>query len=364
MQKAQFTDPKSKNSDSEPILYNEVDVEKSLKQFATVKITERIEIAPEVFATFYLSGHILGASFVVLEIGGKSLLFTGDMGRGSHPFLAGPATPPATGIDAVITESTYGDREHDTPISDFAEELNRAIARGGSILIPAFAVDRTEEILFELRRLFDARIVKSLPVYIDSPMAEKVLVFYKEAIETGTADIKPEVAQAFAGIDPFDTGKFRIMSTVDESKLLNEITEQSIIISASGMATGGRVTYHLESMLPDARNTVILVGFQAKGSRGLALQQGAEKLRIHNNWVPVNATVANVESFSVHADRNEIVKWLSQINKPATAFIVHGERESQEAIKARLASELGWNATIPELGKVYEVTASPKGSAE
>lgn len=355
MQRAEFEDVKLKADERGSLLYNEVDVEKALKQFKAVEIRERIEVLPDVFVTFYPSGHILGATFILLEIGGKSLLFTGDMGRGSHPFLYGPDLPPSQKIDAVITESTYGDREHQTPISDFADELNKAIARGGSILIPAFAVDRTEEILFELRRLFDTRAVKSIPVYIDSPMAEKVLVFYKEAIEQGTPDIKSDVAEAFTSSDPFDPGKLRIMTTVDESKLLNDISEQSIVISASGMATGGRVTYHLESMLPDPSNTVILVGFQAKGSRGLALQQGAEKLRIHNNWVPVKAAVANVESFSVHADRKEIVSWLSHIANPTQTFIVHGERESQEALKTALEGELGWKATIPELEKTYEV---------
>jgi metallo-beta-lactamase family protein len=355
MQKAKYAEPELKAMVNAAALYNEVDVERAMKQFKAVEIHQRIEILPEVFITFYTSGHILGASFVVLEIGGKSLLFTGDLGRGSHPFLNGPDLPPATKIDVVVTESTYGDREHETPITDFADALNQAIARGGSILIPAFAVDRTEEILFELRRLFEARLVKSVPVYIDSPMAEKVLVYYKEAIEEGRIDIQPEIAAQFKGIDPFDPGKFRIMTTVDESKLLNDMSEQSIIVSASGMATGGRVTYHLESMLPEPTNTIILVGFQAKGSRGLQLQQGTEKLRIHGNWVPVLATIADVQSFSVHADQREIVGWLSHIDHPTQAFIVHGERESQEAIAAKLTSELGWKAIIPELSKIYEI---------
>ena len=355
MQKSEFENPKLKAMSNASLLYNERDVEAAMKLFKAIPIRQRIEVLPEVFATFYPSGHILGATFILLEIGGKTFLFTGDMGRGSHPFLYGPEIPPAQKIDVVVTESTYGDREHETPISDFADELNRAIARGGSILIPAFAVDRTEEILFELRRLFEARLVKSIPVYIDSPMASKVLVFYKEAIEEGTTDIKPDVAASFKGIDPFDPGRFRVMTTVDESKLLNNMTEQSIVISASGMATGGRVTYHLQNMLPDASNTVILVGFQAKGSRGLALEQGAEKLRIHNSWVPVNATVASVESFSVHADRKEIVEWLAHIDQPTHTFVVHGERDSQQALKAKLESELSWKVTMPDLEKIYEV---------
>ncbi len=336
-------------------LYAQKDVISAMNLFRVIEIRHRIEILPGIFATFYPSGHILGSTFVTLEIGGKRLLFTGDLGRGNHPLLAGPDAPPPGIFNAVVTESTYGDREHTTPIAAFGDAINEALARGGSILIPAFAVDRTEEILFELRRLFDARIVKSLPVFVDSPMAEKVLAFYNEAIVNKSIDIKPEVAEEFTGSNPLDPGKLRIMTTVDESKLLNDIEEQSIIISASGMATGGRVTYHLASMLPDPKNTVVLVGFQARGSRGLLLQQGAKELRIHGGVVKVNATIADVEGFSVHADGKELIGWLKQIDHPAEIFVVHGERESQEAMKSRIESELGVNATIPEITKAYIV---------
>ena len=355
MTKAKYEENKIKREADPEVIYNAQDVEKSLTHFNVIKVRERIEVLPNIFATFYLSGHILGSTYIVLEIAGKSLLFTGDLGRGNHPFLAGPDKPPTTHLDAVITESTYGDRTHDSPVSDFGVEILAAIKRGGSILIPAFAVDRTEEILFELRKLVDAKVIPSLPIYIDSPMADKVIRHYREAITNATLDIRPEIAEEFKVIDPFDPGHLRAMTSTEESKLLNDITEQSIIVSASGMATGGRIVYHLENMLPDPKNTVILVGFQARGSRGLQLQQGAEKVRIHQSWVNVQAHIANVESFSVHADSNEIISWLKNLARPNEVFIVHGELEGQEALQKRIQTELGWKAIIPMLAKEYPI---------
>lgn len=344
-----------RNSDNGLALYSDKDVLSTMTQFRSVKVRDRIEIYPEVFATFFPSGHILGATFVLLEIGGKAILFTGDLGRGNHPLLVGPDIPPQVHIDAVITESTYGATSHDTNIAHFADELNEAMSRGGSILIPAFAVDRTEEILFELRRIFNSGVVKQLPVFVDSPMAETVLNFYREAVSTGAVDIKKEVSEKFLGSDPFQTGVLQELYTTDESKMLNEIKEQCIIISASGMATGGRVTYHLEHMLPEPKNTVILVGYQGRGTRGLLLEQGAENIRIRGAWIPVKAHIATAMNFSVHADQGELISWLKQVLVPNQVFIVHGERESQQAMKSIIESQLHTTAIIPELKKVYQI---------
>src|ERR1035437_6136766 len=291
----------------------------------------------------------------MLEIGGKSLLFSGDLGPGNHPFLVGPDSAPQPKIDAVVTESTYGDREHDTTVSDFARELNMAIARGGSILIPVFTVDRTEEILFELRRLFSEGSVKKLPVFLDSPMGETVLNRYRDAFSNEAIDVKPEVLTLLKGTDAFDPGKLREMYTVDESKELNDISEQSIIVSSSGMSTGGRVTFHLQNMLPDPMNTVIIVGYQVRGTRGLMLEQGAKEIRIHGDLIPVRAHVVDVESFSVHADQKELLIWLKPIDNPTNTFIVHGERTSQEALKAVIENQLGWKVSIPELLRSYPI---------
>jgi metallo-beta-lactamase family protein len=342
-------------SEHDLALYDDNDVITVLSQFRSVEVRSRIEIYPEVFVTFYPSGHILGATYVVLEIGGKNILFTGDLGRGNHPILIGPDAPPPLNMDAVVTESTYGATAHDTNISHFEDELNAALTRGGSILIPAFAVDRTEEILFELRRLFVNDLVKQVPVYVDSPMAETVLNFYRNAVNVGSIDIKREIAEEFSGTDPFQTGLLQELYTTDESKMLNDINDQCIIISASGMATGGRVTYHLEHMLPDPNNTVILVGYQGRGTRGLLLEQGAEKIRIRGAWVPVNAHIATAMNFSVHADQQELMGWLKQIKSPGQVFIVHGERDSQQAMKILIESDLHSHGVIPELKKVYSI---------
>ena len=356
MQEEKFQARKKQQDTNHTLLYNEEDVQSCLLLFKSLQVRSRIEVLPNIFVTLYPSGHILGATFVMLEIGGKSLLFSGDLGPGNHPFLVGPDSAPQPKIDAVVTESTYGDREHDTTVSDFARELNMAIARGGSILIPVFTVDRTEEILFELRRLFSEGSVKKLPVFLDSPMGETVLNRYRDAFSNEAIDVKPEVLTLLKGTDAFDPGQLREMYTVDESKELNDISEQSIIVSSSGMSTGGRVTFHLQNMLPDPMNTVIIVGYQVRGTRGLMLEQGAKEIRIHGDLIPVRAHVVDVESFSVHADQKELLIWLKPIDNPTNTFIVHGERTSQEALKAVIENQLGWKVTIPELLRSYPIT--------
>ena len=333
-------------------LYNVEDTEKSLRLFKEVKFHARIQVAPDAWVTWFPSGHILGSSFILLEIGGKKLLFTGDMGRNNHPLLSNPDAPPQGVMDAIITESTYGDRKHDAEPGDFARELNSAIKRGGSILIPAFAVDRTEVILMALRELMEKKVVPLIPIYVDSPMALTALNYYREAITQGTPEIRDGVSARWANQDPFDPGKLMQASTTEESKKINDISETSIVISASGMATGGRVVHHLEHMLPEAKNTVILVGYQAVGSRGRLLEEGASEVKMHGKFVPVKAHIAKVESFSVHADADELLQWLRQAEKPRKIFVIHGEQGAQEAMANRLVDDLGWNAIVPKPSQV------------
>jgi metallo-beta-lactamase family protein len=292
---------------------------------------------------------------VVLEIADKKLLFTGDLGRNNHPLLSNPDMPPQETFDAIITESTYGDRIHDAKAEDFARELNAAIKRGGSILIPAFAVDRTEVILMALRDLMEKKLVPIVPIYVDSPMALAALNFYRDAISKDTTEIREGVSDRWANQDPFDAGRLMQALTTEESKKINEVTETSIIISASGMATGGRVVHHLEHMLPDVKNTVILVGYQAAGSRGRLLEDGVNELKMHGKYVPVKAHITKVESFSVHADGDELIAWLRNAKAPGKVFVVHGELGAQEKMAARLGDELGWNAVIPKAAQVITV---------
>jgi metallo-beta-lactamase family protein len=356
MEDAKYAAKKGYSKHEIPLpLYNADDAEKALGLFKRIGFHSRIQVAPDAWVTWYPSGHILGSAFIVLEIADKKLLFTGDMGRNNHPLLSNPDAPPQEEFDAVLTESTYGDRVHDAAPEDFARELNAAIARGGSILIPAFAVDRTEVILMALRDLIEKKLIPAIPIYVDSPMALAALNFYRDAITKNTQEIRPGVSDRWANQDPFDAGKLMQALTPEESKQINEITETSIIISASGMATGGRVVHHLEHMLPDEKNTVILVGYQALGSRGRSLEEGTAELKMHGKFVPVNAHIAKVESFSVHADGDELIAWLRQAKKPGKIFVIHGEQGAQEAMATRLIDELNWNAEVPKPSQVIAI---------
>ena len=354
---AKFAAEKGFSKHAKPLpLYDITDVEKTLGFFKPIGFRERIDLASDAAVTFYPSGHILGSAYVVLEIGGKTLLFTGDMGRDNHPLLSPPDNPPKIHIDAVITESTYGDRAHDTSVGLFAEEINHALKRGGSILIPAFAVDRTEVILMALRELINSRAIPNLPIYVDSPMALTALDYYRDAVRTNALELRAGIAEKWKSTDPFDPGNLTELRTVEQSKSINNLVESSIIISASGMATGGRVVHHLANMLPDPKNTVILVGFQAAGSRGRSLEEGRKEIKMHGKWIPVRAHISKVESFSVHADGNELIAWLKRIARPDQAFVVHGEHDAQKIFAERLESELGWNAIVPQAGASFVVS--------
>lgn len=353
---AKFAQSKGYSKHKSPkALYGSDEVEKTLPLFKDVEYRHRKAITDDVFLTFFPSGHILGSTFILIEAAGKKFLFTSDLGRNNHPLLSNPDNPPSEEIDVVISESTYGDRIHESASSLFADELNAAFKRGGRVLIPAFAVDRTEVILMALRELISTGAIPSVPIYVDSPMALTALNFYRNAINEESPEIRSGVHEKWQDQDPFDPGKLRQMQTTEESKSLNDVTGNAIIISASGMATGGRVVHHLEVVLPDEKNTVILVGFQAAGTRGRALQEGQTQLKMYGKWIPVKAHIAEVESFSVHVDAEELTQWLSKIKKPKYAFVVHGEPDAQRSLKSRLENQLGWDVTIPKANQVFTI---------
>lgn len=336
-------------------LYDMEDVEKTLDHFSSVSFRTSVKLTNDASVTYLPSGHILGSAYVLLEIGGKELLFTSDLGRNNHPLLSPPDRAPSVVLDAVVTESTYGDRVHEAPLNTFADEINAAIKRGGSILIPAFAVDRTEVILMALRELIGSGGIPNIPIYVDSPMALSALDFYRDAVEKNAPELRDGVAEKWKSIDPFDPGNLAEMRTVEESKSLNDITETSIIISASGMGTGGRVVHHMAKMLPDSKNTVLLVGYQAAGSRGRSLEDGEPHVKIHGKWIPVHAAIVKIESFSVHADSDELIAWLRNIKSPKKVFIVHGEPDSEEALAVRLRKELHWSVYVPKSEESFEL---------
>ena len=223
------------------------------------------------------------------------------------------------------------------------------------VLIPAFAVDRTEVILIELRELMESGQIPKVPIFVDSPMALTALDFYRDAINAGRSEIKPEIVEIWRGKDPFDPGTLEERRSVEESKSLNDQRLPCIIVSASGMATGGRVVHHLARLLPDSNNTVLLVGYQADGTRGRQLENGDKRIRIFGEDIPVRAQIANADIFSVHADSDELINWLRIAKEPKQVFVVHGELETADIFAKRIKTELGWNAVVPKPEQTFEL---------
>lgn len=336
----------SKHRPAQP-LYTRANADAALACFRDVPFDIATEVADGVRATFRPAGHILGSATITLDVGDAPttrIAFSGDLGRPNHPILNPPA--PLPGADALVIESTYGDRSHVAGAElRMAEAIAATAERGGVSLIPAFAVDRTEMILLHLKRLMASGAIPYLPIYVDSPMAIAALAVYRQAIAEGDVEIRPELR----GVeDPFDPGELLETRSVAESKAITSRPGPAIIVSASGMATGGRVLHHLAARLPDARNAVLLVGFQARQTRGRRLLEGARMLKMHGRYVPVRAQIVDLTGFSVHADRDEMLSWLGRIKEPpGFCFVVHGEPKAAEALRGSVESELGWNAVVP-----------------
>jgi metallo-beta-lactamase family protein len=329
-------------------LYDAGDVEKTLPLLEPVPLDEPVTIAGGLGLRLLPAGHILGSAMVSLDADGHRVLFSGELGRHHHPLLGPPADPPPS--DTIVVESTYGDREHPLPDpSALAATIRRTVARGGSVLVPAFAVDRTELVLMMLKRLTEAGEVPRLPVFVDSPMALATLRVYERAIAQGSPQVRAELSRS-SGL--FDPGALHAARTPTESRQLNAPRQPSIIVSASGMATGGRVVHHLEHMLPDSRHTVVLTGYQAVGTRGRQLVEGARAVKIHGHYVPVRAEVVAIDDLSVHSDAPETLQWLGRAPQaPGTAYVVHGEPDSAAALVRRIRDDLGWNAVAPKHGE-------------
>ena len=332
-------------------LYTREDAIAATTHLESVEYSVGTEIAPEVQLTLSRAGHILGAATVAVSLGprGPTIVVSGDLGRSNHPFLT--AADPCPAADHVLVESTYGDRRHDhaNALDALADVVASTTDRGGSVIIPAFAVDRTEVILHHLSVLSATnRLPAGLPVFVDSPMALSALAVYREAITDGDPDIKPECR----GTDPFELPNLHEVRDVEGSKALNRPERPCIVISAAGMASGGRVVHHLANALPDRRNTVVLVGYQAAGTRGRQLVDGATELKMMGKYVPVRARVVDFPQFSVHADGRELLEWVSSSShQPEGVYVVHGEPAASTALATSIRTSLGWNSIVPRFGE-------------
>lgn len=340
----------SKHAKPQP-LYVDSDVDAAVSVFATAAYDTRVDVADGIAVTLRPAGHILGSASVLVSVQttGTSVLFSGDLGRPSHPLLRPPA--PAAAADVVVVESTYGDRSHrpDDGHRMLAAAITRTVRRGGSVVIPAFAVDRTEVILLALRDLRARGELPDVPIYVDSPMAMSALHVYRDALRDRAPELRADV---LAAGDPFALPDLHELRTVEESKTLNEPRWPSIVISASGMASGGRVLHHLAGLLPRVENTVVLAGYQAVGTRGRELLDGARTVKIHGRYVPVRAEIVDVPAFSVHADADEILGWLATApHPPEVCYVVHGEPQSAATLARRIRDHLGWPAVVPRLGE-------------
>ena len=330
------------------LLYTTADAERVLTQVKRVDFGEQFTPVPGVEARFAHSGHILGAGLVTCLIGGRRLVFSGDLGRYGVPIMVDP--DPVPEADVLLVESTYGDRLH--PPDDHADKLAAAVTRAaqekGWLLIPAFAVGRSQEILYDLRRLEAAGRIPSLPVYLDSPMGIQATAIYAAHTDEHDAELKQTEG---AGQRPFAPRLFHLSRTVEESKGLNT-DGPGVIVAGSGMATGGRILHHLKRLLPDPRTTVLFVGYQAAGTRGRLLRDGATTIKMLGETVPVRARIEVSDSYSAHADRGEILRWLAGFKRPPEAtYVVHGEPEAATALRDAITSRLGWRAAVAEDGQ-------------
>jgi metallo-beta-lactamase family protein len=340
----------SKHRPAKP-LYDLDDVDTTIRYFDPVPIGTEIEITSDIRLTLHHGGHILGSAWVHLTLEDRhTLAVSGDLGRPGHPLLLPPE--PFSGADILLMESTYGNRRHDQQAahSAFADAISRTCARGGTVVIPAFALDRTEVVLHELAQLRHAGLLPAaVPVFVDSPMALAALDVYREAVRDRSPELRSEIlAQGPAAISP---DPFLAARTVQESIDINSVSGPAVIVSSAGMATGGRVLHHLHRLLPDPRNTVVVVGFAASGTRARDLVDGARTLKMFGEYIPVRAEVADVPHFSAHADANQIMDWLRAAPAPHTTYLVHGEEAASETLRDRIDRELGWTAVVPRSGE-------------
>ncbi len=336
----------SKHSPALP-LYTLADAKKVLSLFKTVAFDEAFELAEGLSVEWRRAGHILGSAFLNFDIDGRKLVFSGDLGR-PHDAVMKPPTP-LDAADWLVVESTYGDRKHSDadPEEALRTILEPTLKRGGVLVIPAFAVGRAQSILYHLYNLHRTGRIPDVPIYLNSPMAFDATQLFKR--HGDEHKLSSDDYQAMCKL-------VRIVNTPEESRQLNTQHGPMVIVSASGMATGGRVLHHIRAFGPDKRNTILFAGFQAAGTRGAKLVDGATQIKIFGEYVPIRATVANLDGLSSHADYSEIVDWLRNVKTaPTQIYVTHGEPSASDAMRIHLEEELGWHARVPEYQETVEL---------
>ncbi len=333
------------------------DVEQADAALGLVKpipFEKQVEVASDLAFSFRRAGHILGASFVVVESRQVRLVFSGDVGQRDAPILKDPE--PLDRADYLVLESTYGDRLHPgaSPLEELARVAGQTVSRKGILLIPAFAVGRTQNVLYYLRALQrGGRIPEDLPIFVDSPMATSMVDLYCQHTEEHDVEA---VALRNTGHCPIDGPSVRLVRSREDSKRLNSREGPMVIISASGMLTGGRVLHHLKRRLPDPDTTLLFVGYQAEGTLGRRILEGAREVTVHGDTVPVHARVSEVPALSAHADQRGLLEWAGTLSSPPRAiFLVHGEPAAREALAAALRSRYSWDVRLPSEGEEVEL---------
>jgi metallo-beta-lactamase family protein len=329
-------------------LYDEQDARKALEQLAPMPFDQDQRLPDGATVRLRRTGHILGAASVELRWSGVTVVFSGDLGRYDDATMVDPVS--VDRADYLLVESTYGDRRHDKrdPGEALAEIVSDTIGQGGTVVIPSFAVGRAQSLMFYLQQLKGQGRLANVPIFLDSPMAQDASdLFCQDSHDHKLTAAQCRRACAVA----------HYVRSVDESKALTANPMPKVIISASGMATGGRVVHHLKRYASDPRNTILFAGFQAGGTRGAAMMAGADSIKIHGEYVPVRARVSNLEMLSAHADVDEILRWLRGFKAaPRMTFVTHGEPAAADALRHRIEEELGWPCTVPDHGQRCELT--------
>lgn len=338
-------------------LYTVEDAEKILQHFAPVYYGEDLFLTDDLRVKFKDAGHLLGSSLVDIKCNPgahpKKILFSGDLGKPGAALLRDMVQ--AYNVDYLVLESTYGNRLHEdaSPVAQLARVIRESVERGGVLVVPAFSIGRSQTLLYAIRELEEAGQIPHLPVFMDSPMAIDATKIFEKRLSD--LNLKTRV-QTLAGIKILQPKELHICRTKVQSVAINDITTPAIIISASGMATGGRILHHLVNRLPDPKNTILFVGYQVPGTRGWTLLDGKPTLKIHGKYVTVRAKIENISGFSGHADYREISAWLMGFNRPPEkTFIVHGEPESSAALAGHIRETFGWEVVVPEFGEAHEL---------